>query len=74
MKDEGLKQSDREDAVPSEGTRTAVPLSPRGSLRVGGAVLLFPHGHASWSESFIMELPQNLGMDRRERQVLLAVL
>lgn len=30
MKDEGLKQSDREDAVPSEGTRTAVPLSPRG--------------------------------------------
>lgn len=30
MKDEGLKQSDREDAVPSKGTRTAVPFSPRG--------------------------------------------
>lgn len=73
MKDEGLKQSDREDAVPSKGTCTAVPLSLRG-LSMCGSCAFVP----SWSGILVRKLyhgaTSGLGMDRRERQVLLAVL
>lgn len=70
MKDAGLKQSEGEDVVPSEGTRTLLCLFLRGVSPCEGRCTFVP---SSWSEGFIMELPLSLGMDRRERRVLLAV-
>lgn len=71
MKDEGLKQGDEEDAVPSEGTRTLLCLFLQRVSPCGGRCAFVP---SSWSEGFIMELPLSLGLDKRERWVLLAVL